>query len=71
MERHRRRKIALSLVFCVFALVLLTRTAGFETIRALQFLLIFVAGVNGGVALAQLKVFQIMERLTVTERKLP
>ena len=58
MEKDRRRKIALSLVFCVITLVLVTRTAGFETIRTLQFLLIFVAGMNGGVALAQLKMFR-------------
>ena len=55
MDRFRRRRIALSLTFCIFALVLVARTSGFDLIRPVQFLLIFVAGMNGGVALAQVR----------------
>lgn len=55
MDKFRRRRIALSLTFCVFSLVLVARTSGFDLIRPVQFLLIFVAGMNGGVALAQIR----------------
>jgi hypothetical protein len=58
MEKPRLRKIVLSLSFCTLAIVLAARTSGFETIRAVQFLLIFAAGLNAGVALATLQPFR-------------
>jgi hypothetical protein len=58
MEKPRLRRIVLSLSFCTLAIVLAARTSGFETIRTVQFLLIFAAGLNAGVALSILMPFR-------------
>ena len=57
MQPTNRRSFAIALVFCFIALFLAARTQGFQDIRMVQLLLIFVAGVNAGVALTFLKAF--------------
>jgi hypothetical protein len=51
MEKSHRNRIGLSLGFCLIALVFFWRTPGAETVRWVQILLLFVAGVCAGVAL--------------------
>jgi hypothetical protein len=55
MQSNQRRSFAMALVFCLTAFTFATRTSGFENVRAVQILLLFVAGVNGGVALTILR----------------
>lgn len=52
MERPPRRRIASLAVICVIALVLFTRTPGADSVRWVQILLLFAAGMCAGVALA-------------------
>ena len=52
---NQRRSFAIAIVFCLIALTFAARTSGFENIRAVQILLLFVAGMNGGVALMILR----------------
>lgn len=55
MLPNQRRSFAISILFCLIALTFAARTSGFENIRAVQILLLFVAGMNGGVALMILR----------------
>ena len=55
MQPNQRRSFAMAIVFCLLALTFAARTSGFENIRAVQILLLFVAGMNGGVALMILR----------------
>ena len=52
MESRRRNRIGISLVMCVIALMFFWRTPGAETVRWVQILLLFAAGMCGGLALA-------------------
>jgi hypothetical protein len=56
MQTNQKRSFAMALVFCFLALTLAARTSGFEDIRPVQMLLLFAAGLNGGVALSILRV---------------
>jgi hypothetical protein len=51
MERKLGRPVASLVVVATICLVLVARTEGFDNIRAVQFLLIFVAGALVGLAL--------------------
>ena len=51
MQSNQRRSFAMALVFCLIAFTFAARTSGFENIRTVQILLLFVAGMNAGVAL--------------------
>ncbi|MGA9120121.1 MAG: hypothetical protein WB699_12225 [Bacteroidota bacterium] len=51
MEKHPLRPVAPLVIMCCIALFFVTRTVGFENIRAVQFLLIFVSGALAGLAL--------------------
>jgi hypothetical protein len=51
MSNRPLRPVPPLIVMCVILLFLVTRTPGFESIRTVQFLLIFVAGALAGLAL--------------------
>jgi hypothetical protein len=51
VEKLRRRRVV-PLLFCVMALFFFFRTPGAETIRWVQILLLFVAGMCAGLTLA-------------------
>jgi drug/metabolite transporter (DMT)-like permease len=52
MGRDVRRRIAVLVVTSAVAIVFFTRTPGSESVRWVQILLLFAAGVSAGVALA-------------------
>jgi hypothetical protein len=52
MERNPRRLTVIPLVMSMFALFTFFRTPGAETVRWVQILLLFVAGILAGIALA-------------------
>lgn len=52
MQTNQKRSFGITLVFCFLALTFAARTPGFENIRPVQMLLLFAAGLNGGVALS-------------------
>ena len=51
MNKRVVRPVAALFVMCFTCLFIVTRTEGFDNIRAVQFLLIFIAGVLFGLAL--------------------
>jgi drug/metabolite transporter (DMT)-like permease len=51
MEREVRRRIAVLVVVSAIGIVFFTRTAGSESVRTVQILLLFAAGMCAGVAL--------------------
>jgi len=54
MEKSWRNRIGFYLGMCLIALIFFWRTPGAETVRWVQILLLFVAGMCGGLALAGL-----------------
>ncbi|HSU83114.1 MAG TPA: hypothetical protein VLR69_11895 [Thermoanaerobaculia bacterium] len=52
MERSARKQTVIPLVMSMFALFFFFRTPGADTVRWVQILLLFVAGILAGVALA-------------------
>lgn len=52
MERNRRNRIVVPLLVCIIALGFFSGTPGADTVRWVQILLLFAAGVCAGVALA-------------------
>ncbi len=56
MDKGKRRAVSVSVLICILALGVLTRSNAFATVRAVDALLLFVAGVSVGVALVQVLV---------------
>jgi hypothetical protein len=54
VENVQRRRVVL-LVLCAMALFFFFRTPGADTVRSVQILLLFVAGVLAGLALASFR----------------
>ncbi len=52
MERIGRRRTGVSLAICCLALVIFSRTPGADSVRWVQILLLMVAGMCVGLALA-------------------
>jgi hypothetical protein len=52
MERPPRRRAASLIVICIIALTIFSRTPGADSVRWVQILLLFAAGMCAGVALA-------------------
>ncbi|HEY2289740.1 MAG TPA: hypothetical protein VGM86_03465 [Thermoanaerobaculia bacterium] len=52
MDRNPRRLIVIPLAMSMFALFTFSRTPGADAVRWVQILLLFVAGILAGVALA-------------------
>ncbi len=55
MERALKRRVLPLLVICFLGLFLFSRTAGADSVRMVQILLLFVSGLCGGVALGAIK----------------
>jgi hypothetical protein len=53
MDSSDRRPIIIPVIVCILALGALTRSNALATVRAVDALLIFVAGASAGVALAR------------------
>jgi hypothetical protein len=51
MEKSRRNRIGFYLGMCLIALIFFWRTPGADTVRWVQILLLFVAGMCAGLAL--------------------
>jgi hypothetical protein len=56
MDKGRRRAVVVSVLICILALGVLLRSHAFATVRLVDALLLFVAGMSAGVALVQLLV---------------
>ena len=56
MDKGRRRAVAVSVLVCSMALGVLTQSPALATVRLVDALLLFVAGVSVGVALVQVLV---------------
>ncbi len=55
MSKNPARSIGSLVVMCFICIFFVTRTEGFESIRTVQFLLIFIAGVTLGVAIGLIR----------------
>ena len=55
MDRTLKRPVIPLVLVCLISLFMVTQTAGYENIRAVQFLLIFAGGMCGGVALGYIR----------------
>ncbi|HET9793452.1 MAG TPA: hypothetical protein VFS34_03235 [Thermoanaerobaculia bacterium] len=58
MERDIRRRIAVLLVVSAVGFLFFTRTPGAESVRWVQILLLFAAGMCAGVALTLYRLFR-------------
>ncbi len=62
VNRSTTGRILSLAVMCFIAIFFVTRTEGFENIRAVQFLLIFVAGALVGMAVGILRESRLVKR---------
>ena len=62
LNRSTTRRVLSLAVVCLIAIFFVTRTEGFENIRAVQFLLIFVAGALVGLAIGILREARLTKR---------